>query len=580
MNILNFYAVSDTNEKIFPEVKKINGGFSFRIKKSAVCKAKTLRLFEAASLKRAGDEGFYLFPGGTNQPFSSIIYFTEKPDGQIYPDDVSPHENLNPLNVYAVLGCEGAFYVILNPASDYKPQCSVKNGEYEFYAEFDLIKNPLFGDLRFTVYPVSKSFSAADVANAYRQKLIDGGVKTLKQRCKNAGLSYFIKNPYIRIRMAWKKTPNGILNQTSENEPPLFVACDFKRVIKIMDELHANGVTGATIQLVGFNYKGHDGRWPQMLPVEPALGGEEGLKAATLTAKKYGYKLSCHTNTIDAYKIADCFDENAIAKNADGSLRTGQCWSAGQAYTVCPIKQYQTVKRHVKAAKKLGFSGVHYVDVNSTVFPVTCYDEKHLCSTEKSIKINRKIMRYVKKHFDGFASEGGVIHYVKDLDFSLYNTWGEPNTRMSDLADDVIPLQEMLEHGLISYGSCNNAWNYTVREPIFRPHLYLVGAKPVIYFNRKFFNVFDNNLSSDDLTTFNDDDIIRSVLEAVKTQKEYEKLVNLQYEFITDFKRLNNGVMVSTFSNGTKIAANLTDKPLKYGDKTIAAYDYSVENSI
>ena len=579
MNVKNFYAVSDTNEKIFPEVKKINGGFSFRIKKSAVCKAKTLRLFEAATAKRTGDEGFYLFPGGTNQPFSSIIYFTEKPDGQIYPDNVNPHENLNPLNVYAVLGFDGAFYFTVEPTSEYKPQCSVKNGDYKFYIELNLVKNPLFSDIKFTVYPVPKSFSAADVACAYRQKLIEGGVKTLKQRCKkNKGLDYFIKNPYIRIRMAWKKTPNGIIDQNPDNEPPLFVACDFKRVIKIMDELHAQKVDGATIQLVGFNYKGHDGRWPQMLPVEPMLGGEEGLKEVMRAAKKYGYKIACHTNTIDSYKIADCFNENAVAKNADGSLKTGQCWSAGQAYLVCPIKQYETIKRQAKSAEKLGFSGVYYVDVNSTVSPVTCYDKKHLCSVEKSIKINRKIMRFVKKRFDGFSSEGGVIHYVKDLDFSLYNVWGEPDARMSDLADDVIPLQEMIEHGFISYGSCNNAWNYTVREPIFRPHLYLVGAKPVIYLNRKFFNVFGDNRSRDDLTTFDDTDIKRSVSEIVKTQKEYEKLANLQFEFIVDFKRLDSGVMVSAFSGGTKIAANLTDKPLTYHGKPLAAYDYIVDD--
>ena len=59
-------------------------------------------------------------------------------------------------------------------------------------------------------------------------------------------------------------------------------------------------------------------------------------------------------------------------------------------------------------------------------------------------------------------------------------------------------------------------------------------------------------------------------------QKEYEKLAFLEYEFIVDFKRLESGVMVTTFSDGTEIAANLTDSPLIHKGKTINAFDYFV----
>ena len=577
MDISKFYAVADDRVKISPKVKKISGGYKFRIKKSAVAGYKKLRLLSSAFEKHAGESGFYVFPGGTNQAFSSIVKFKPRRDGQIYPDEVSSSENLTPLNIFALLGCENSFYVVIEPTADYKPQLKVTGGKYETFFDFDLVKNPPLDDVVFTVYAVNGSFTAVDLANEYRGKLIKSGAKTLKQRCeKRPGLRYFIENPYVRIRMAWKKTPNGIIDQTPETEPPLFVACDFEKVIKIMDELRAQGVRGATIQLVGFNYKGHDGRWPQMLPTEPMLGGENGLKKAVLTAKKYGFKLSCHTNTIDSYKIADCFNVNAVAKNGDQTLKLGQCWSAGQAYTVCPVCQYENHKKQVKAAKNLGFYGVHYVDVNSMVTPTVCYDKRHLCSMKKSVKINRKIMRYTKKYFDGFSSEGGVIHYIGDLDFSLYNVFGKVDTHISDLTDDVVPLREMIMHGVCAYGSINNAWNYTVLEPIFRPHLYLTGAKPVNYFNRKFFNVFGDNRTSDDLTTFDDDDIKRSVYEAVKMQKEYEKLAYLEYEFIVDFKRLESGVMVTTFSDGTEIAANLTDSPLIYKGKTINAFDYFV----
>ena len=37
------------------------------------------------------------------------------------------------------------------------------------------------------------------------------------------------------------------------------------------------GIDKAELCLVGWNVRGHDGRWPQAFPVEPALGGEEEL---------------------------------------------------------------------------------------------------------------------------------------------------------------------------------------------------------------------------------------------------------------------------------------------------------------
>ena len=76
----------------------------------------------------------------------------------------------------------------------------------------------------------------------------------------------------IRVRCGWKPAPPQILHQTLENEPPMRVACDIDRVGDILDELKVQGVDKAEICLVGWNVKGHDGRWPQALPVCEELG--------------------------------------------------------------------------------------------------------------------------------------------------------------------------------------------------------------------------------------------------------------------------------------------------------------------
>ena len=82
----------------------------------------------------------------------------------------------------------------------------------------------------------------------------------------------------------------------------------FDRVGDILDELKRQEVKGAELCLVGWNQKGHDGRWPQVFPVEEALGGEAKLRSVIQKAKGMGYPIVGHANHIDAYLIADCWD--------------------------------------------------------------------------------------------------------------------------------------------------------------------------------------------------------------------------------------------------------------------------------
>ena len=93
----------------------------------------------------------------------------------------------------------------------------------------------------------------------------------------------------------------------------------FERLIDIIDEMMRQGIKKADICLVGWNQKGHDGRFPQMFPVEEALGGEEKLRLAIKKAQDAGYTINAHTNSSDAYSIADSFSKDDMIINSDGS---------------------------------------------------------------------------------------------------------------------------------------------------------------------------------------------------------------------------------------------------------------------
>lgn len=82
----------------------------------------------------------------------------------------------------------------------------------------------------------------------------------------------------VRVRQGWKPVPSPVENQTPETEPPVHAACTFDRVCDIVDEFKKHGIPEAEFCLVGWNIGGHDGRFPQIFPVEPKLGGAENLK--------------------------------------------------------------------------------------------------------------------------------------------------------------------------------------------------------------------------------------------------------------------------------------------------------------
>ena len=108
------------------------------------------------------------------------------------------------------------------------------------------------------------------------------------------------------MRQGWKPAPSPIPFQTPENEPQMHVACTFDRVGDIAQEFKRQGISDAEFCLVGWNTKGHDGRFPQIFPVEPLLGGEEKLRKLIQKVHDLDYGIVCHDDATAAYTIADC----------------------------------------------------------------------------------------------------------------------------------------------------------------------------------------------------------------------------------------------------------------------------------
>ena len=373
-------------------------------------------------------------------------------------------------------------------------------------------------------------------------------------------LKYAAAAPEIRIRMGWKPAPPTVLEQTPENEPEMKVACTFDRVCDIIDELKAQGVDKAQLCLVGWNKSGHDGRYPQLFPVEERLGGEERLRHLISYAVENGYSIVCHTNSTDCYSIADSFSEDIVTKTKNGSLSVNDIpWSGGTMYNLCPKKALEYAERDLPQAKELGFKGLHYIDVMSVVPLRLCYDKNHPSKEKETLECYEKIMNLCHKLFGGFSSEGTFDFCAKYLDFGLYVSWPpEPD----DMLDTEIPLREIVYHGIMLYNPTTDTVNYPIKNADNRLRVLEYGGRPSFYFYSKFLkgSNLDDWLGREDLLCDTNEQLRYSVSKIKEAYDEYTKYAYLQKEFIEKHEEIRPGVFEITYSNGDVVRADYNRK--------------------
>ncbi|MBQ8402182.1 MAG: hypothetical protein IJX14_09660, partial [Clostridia bacterium] len=364
--------------------------------------------------------------------------------------------------------------------------------------------------------------------------------------------------------------------QTIETEPPMFTACDCAQVGRLMDEMHAAGIEKAELCLVGWNVRGHDGRWPQALPVEEGIGGDAGLRALIAKAQSMGYQITCHTNSSDAYRIADCWDEGFIRRNKDGSLQKGGTWSGGQMYNTCPRATYEISRNMLDQVYDLGFRGLHYIDVVSVVPPKKCADPDHPLTRAEDRAWYQKLFRYAADKMGGIASEGGFDHMSDVLDYGLYIHFG--GNRTNPLCDEDIPLWQMVYHGSILHNPSTATVNYTLKGADALLEEVEFGGRPSFYYYSRFVTESENRknwMGTVDMRCGTPEEMAESVDALRRAADEYRTRQDLQYRFMDRHEKLAEGVYRVTYSDGTVILVNRGDE--RYAAEGLEGKSYRID---
>ncbi len=423
----------------------------------------------------------------------------------------------------------------------------------------------------------------AGMARVYRDyQLARKAVVPLKERAKKAPiLDYAVNWPEVRIRQAWKPVPSPLPEQTVKDEPPVKPVVTFDRFRRIADEFKKQGLDGAEFCLVGWNVGGHDGRWPQVFPVEPLLGGEEKLKGAIAHAKDLGFKVVAHCNHRDAYLIAENWDAEYIReRNPDGTLQRGErTWGGGRLYTICPQRAYERFAvQQMPMVRSLGFEGLHYLDVYSAVGAEGCPDVRHPLNRRDSAKWVGNILQLGRDTFGGIASEGAYDQNAGQLDYVLYVSFDRPFEAKTyeGLVDRLVPLFQLVYNGIILSNPYTTTVNAQIKGRASELKTIEFGGRPSYYFYANFLTPGKgvNWMGNIDLECDDDEELARSVAQIKRGVDEYRKVRHLQYEFMTGHDELAPGVYRTSYSNGARVYVNYNTASATVDGVTIPAQDW------
>lgn len=444
-----------------------------------------------------------------------------------------------------------------NPG-DYDLVMGAKDGKYYIFPRFNVGKIRPYEDIQVKYIYLPDGSDYNDIAKAYRNyRLERGEMVPLEKRIKNRPILEYAKDSIlVRVRMGWKPVPCVVKSQTPENEPPMHIACTFNRVKQLIKAMVNKGIKKADICLVGWNCKGHDGRWPQAFPVEESLGGETGIKELIDYAKSVGYEISCHSNLTDSYEISRCFNIDDIRVRRDGKKDHGRAvWSGGDMYTVCPQKALDNAHRMMPEIAELGFNGIHYCDVLSCVPARECLDEKHPLTHREASEYYSKCLSYIREVFGASSSESGYDYCIDGLDSVLYASYSSKKER-EGLIDEIIPLWEIVYHGIVFYNPFGDTLNSVIKDKSVTLTTVEYGGRQTNYIYSKFKTDGGSWMGNSDLILDKDEDLEYTAEKLKESYDIAQELKDIQTAFIDKHSKIADGVFETVYSNGKKIVVD------------------------
>lgn len=384
------------------------------------------------------------------------------------------------------------------------------------------------------------------MANRYRKYLIDNG--TLKEKKADKSLP-------ISLNLLCGVQKNGLLSTTLQK------MTTFEQSAKIAEWLNTKVTSNSDILLSGWAQGGWD-VLPTQIKAEGKLGGKSGLKRVQEYCDKTGMSLSLDVDALLANSDTGKFNARKEAvRNYFGDFFVDK---TGVKY----ILNSTTVLNNAYTAfsKEFKGSGINLLTVGKIAFPD--YNSKNVCTTEEIINSYVSVMqRAVKEGRRVSATTGNayILPYA-DMIYSLpQRDSGYTFTSYS------VPFYQMVVHGYVDYtgtvGNIHYDYDRCVLEWIETgsiPSYIITHEKTNKLLETEYDSIFSSEFS----------------VWSKKIEETYKKLNEdfgaLHNQTMVSHKKITNGVVKVTYSDGTEVYINYNDASYEDGSISVAGKDYLI----
>ncbi|MBC7288467.1 MAG: hypothetical protein H5T86_10575, partial [Armatimonadetes bacterium] len=145
----------------------------------------------------------------------------------------------------------------------------------------------------------------------------------------------------------------------------------FDAIARRLVELAEYGVDHTFIIIHNWQRAGYDVQYPDVIPANEGLGGDEALRRLCKTANSIGHRIALHENYVDFYPDAPSFTEDDVALDSDG--KWVKAWlhpsTRIQSFLLKPLLAVEYARRFApEIHRRYGTSGA-YLDVHTAVAP-------------------------------------------------------------------------------------------------------------------------------------------------------------------------------------------------------------------
>ena len=190
-----------------------------------------------------------------------------------------------------------------------------------------------------------------------------------------------------------------------------FVDCDFERALNIVKQTDALTLGAPKIiYLVGWQYNGHDDKYPSFGEVNPALKRPQDSTALESMiwlieeSKKYNTVISVHINFADAYDncplMAEYRKHNALIRDRSGKPAAIEKYNGQPCYKVSYKEEWESGLFHKRMQELFDLLPVKEAG--------TVHVDNFQCYVNRKPAVNIKTMQAYRKKMIDYLTENGI----------------------------------------------------------------------------------------------------------------------------------------------------------------------------